>query len=46
MKGADKGPAALIEASQYLEFLIETDSEVLNKGILLQYLFVLLLQKH
>lgn len=34
MKGADKGPAALIEASQYLEFYdIETDSEVLNKGI-------------
>jgi len=33
-KGADKGPAALIEASQYLEFNdIETDSEVLNKGI-------------
>ena len=33
-KGADKGPAAIIEASQYLEFYdIETDSEVLNKGI-------------
>lgn len=34
LKGADKGPAALIEASRYLEFYdIETDSEVLNKGI-------------
>jgi len=33
-KGADKGPAAIIEASHYLEFYdIETDSEVLNKGI-------------
>jgi len=33
-KGADKGPAAIIEASRYLEFYdIETDSEVLNKGI-------------
>jgi agmatinase len=33
-KGADKGPAAIIEASQYLEFYdIETDSEVLKKGI-------------
>jgi agmatinase len=34
LKGADKGPAALLEASRYLEFYdIETDSEVLNKGI-------------
>lgn len=34
MKGADKGPAALIEASQYLEFYdIETRSEVIDKGI-------------
>jgi agmatinase len=33
-KGADKGPAAIIEASKYLEFYdIETDSEVLNAGI-------------
>jgi len=33
-KGADKGPAAIIEASQYLEFYdIETDSEVLSKVI-------------
>jgi len=34
MKGADKGPEALIDASQYLEFYdIETNSEVLNNGI-------------
>lgn len=34
LKGADKGPAAIIEASKYLEFYdIETDSEVLKKGI-------------
>jgi agmatinase len=34
MKGADKGPAALIEASQYLEFYdIETENEVLNNGV-------------
>jgi len=34
MKGADKGPAAIIEASRYLEFYdIETDSEVLKKGV-------------
>jgi agmatinase len=34
IKGADKGPAAIIEASRYLEFYdIETDSEVLKKGI-------------
>ena len=34
MKGADKGPAALIHASQYLEFYdIETNSEALNNGI-------------
>lgn len=34
MKGADKGPAAIIEASRYLEFYdIETDSEVYKKGI-------------
>jgi len=34
MKGADKGPAAIMEASRYLEFYdIETDSEVLKKGI-------------
>ncbi len=33
-KGADKGPAAILEASVNLEFYdIETDSEVLNKGI-------------
>ncbi|MCI0469413.1 MAG: agmatinase [Nitrospirae bacterium] len=32
-KGADKGPAAIIEASKYLEFYdIETDSEVYRKG--------------
>ena len=34
LKGADKGPAAIIEASRYLEFYdIETDSEALKKGI-------------
>ena len=34
LKGADKGPAAIIEASPYLEFYdIETDSEVYKKGI-------------
>lgn len=34
LKGADKGPAAIIEASQYLEFYDrETDSEVYRKGI-------------
>jgi agmatinase len=34
IKGADKGPAAMLEASQYLEFYdIETDSEVLSKGV-------------
>ena len=34
MKGADKGPAAIMDASRYLEFYdIETDSEVLKKGI-------------
>ena len=34
IKGADKGPAAIIEASRYLEFYdIETDSEVFRKGI-------------
>jgi agmatinase len=34
IKGADKGPAAIIEASRYLEFYdIETDSEVFKKGI-------------
>ena len=34
IKGADKGPAALIAASQFLEFYdIETDSEILEKGI-------------
>jgi agmatinase len=33
-KGADKGPAAILEASANLEFYdIETDSEVLKKGI-------------
>jgi agmatinase len=33
-KGADKGPAAIIEASRYLELYdIETDSEVYKKGI-------------
>jgi agmatinase len=34
LKGADKGPQTIIEASQYLEFYdIETDSEVFKKGI-------------
>ncbi|PKL51514.1 MAG: agmatinase [Nitrospira bacterium HGW-Nitrospira-1] len=34
LKGADKGPAAIIEASKYLEIYdIETDSEVYRKGI-------------
>jgi len=34
VKGADKGPAAIIEASRYLEFYdIETGSEVLKRGI-------------
>jgi agmatinase len=34
LKGADKGPAAIIEASGYLELYdIETDSEVFRKGI-------------
>ncbi len=34
IKGADRGPKAIIEASRYLEFYdIETDSEVLKKGI-------------
>ena len=34
LKGADKGPAAIIEASKYLELYdIETDSEVYMKGI-------------
>jgi len=34
LKGADKGPQKIIEASQYLEFYdIETDSEVFKKGI-------------
>lgn len=34
LKGADKGPAAIIEASKYLEFYdIETDSVVYKKGI-------------
>ncbi|MCX5813783.1 MAG: agmatinase [Proteobacteria bacterium] len=33
-KGADKGPAAIIEASEYLELYdIETDNEVFRKGI-------------
>jgi agmatinase len=33
-KGADKGPAAIIEASTYLELYdIETDSEVYKRGI-------------
>jgi len=33
-KGADKGPAAIIEASKYLELYdIETDSEVYKRGI-------------
>ena len=34
LKGADKGPAAIIDASKYLEFYdIETNSEVYKKGI-------------
>ena len=34
IKGADKGPHKIIEASQHLEFYnIETDSEVFKKGI-------------
>lgn len=34
IKGADKGPAAIIKASRYLELYdIETDSEVFRKGI-------------
>jgi agmatinase len=34
LKGADKGPAAIIKASPYLEFYdIETDSEVYKTGI-------------
>ncbi len=34
LKGADKGPDAIIEASRYLELYdIETDSEVFRKGI-------------
>jgi len=34
IKGADKGPQKIIEASQHLEFYnIETDSEVFKKGI-------------
>ena len=34
IKGADKGPAAIIEASAYLELYdIETESEVYKKGI-------------
>jgi agmatinase len=34
LKGADKGPAAIIGASRYLELYdIETDSEVFRKGI-------------
>lgn len=34
LKGADKGPAAIIEASRYLELYdIETDSEIFKKGI-------------
>jgi len=34
LKGAHKGPAAIIEASHYLEFYdLETDSEVYKKGI-------------
>lgn len=33
-KGADRGPDAILEASQYLEFYdIETDTEVLTKGL-------------
>lgn len=34
LKGADRGPAAIIEASKYLELYdIETDSEVYKRGI-------------
>src|SRR4030042_637619 len=34
LKGADKGPSAIIEASGYLEFYdLQTGSEVLEKGI-------------
>lgn len=34
IKGADKGPAAIIEASRYLEFYdIETGTEILKRGI-------------
>jgi len=34
LKGADKGPAAIFEASAYLEFYdIETNTEVLRRGI-------------
>jgi agmatinase len=34
LKGAEKGPAAIIEASKYLELYdIETDSEVYKRGI-------------
>ncbi|MBA4374241.1 MAG: agmatinase [Thermodesulfovibrio sp.] len=34
LKGADKGPAAIIDASRYLELYdIETNSEVFRKGI-------------
>jgi len=34
LKGADKGPAAIIEASAHMELYdIETDSEVYKKGI-------------
>ena len=36
LKGADKGPAAIIEASKYLEFYdIETNSEVYKRVFLL-----------
>jgi len=41
LKGADKGPAAIIEASKYLELYdIETDSEVYKRVFLLQNLSV------
>jgi agmatinase len=34
LKGADKGPGAIMEASRYLEFYdIETESQVFNRGI-------------
>lgn len=34
VKGADKGPSAIMEASHYLEFYdIETDSDITEKGI-------------